>query len=83
MFTFEGLTIALECSIISVVNEKELDIMNKVIKVIENVAFVLCIIFSVWFLFSFVEVNMKNLTENPVYSNWNFFEVFLKILTKT
>ena len=57
--------------------------MNKVIKVIENVAFVLCIIFAVWFLFSFVEVNMKNLTENPVYSSWNFFEIFLKILAKT
>lgn len=57
--------------------------MNKVIKAIENVAFVLCIIFAVWFLFSFVEVNMKNLTENPVYSSWNFFEIFLKILAKT
>ena len=57
--------------------------MSKVIKVIENVAFVLCIIFVVWFLFSFVEVDMKNLTENPIYSSWNFFEIFLKILTKT
>lgn len=83
MFTFDGLTIALKCDIINVVNEKELDIMNRIIKVIENVAFVLCIIFAVWFLFSFVEVNMKNLTENPVYSSWNFFEIFLKILTKT
>ena len=57
--------------------------MNKVKNVIENVAFVLCIIFAVWFICSFIEVNMKNLTENPVYSNWNFFEIFLKCLTKT
>lgn len=57
--------------------------MNKVIKIIENVAFVLCIIFAVWFICSFIEVDMKNLTENPVYSSWNFFEIFLKILTKT
>lgn len=83
MFTFEGLTTALGCGIISTVNEKELNIMNKVKKVIENVAFVLCIIFAVWFICSFIEVNMKNLTENPVYSNWNFFEIFLKCLTKT
>ena len=57
--------------------------MNKVKKVIENVMVILCIAFAVWFLFSFVEVNMKNLTENPVYSSWNFFEIFLKTLTKT
>lgn len=56
--------------------------MNKVKKVIENVAFALCIIFAVWFICSFIEVNMKNLTENPVYSSWNFFEIFLKCLTK-
>ena len=56
--------------------------MNKVKKVIENVIIILCVAFAVWFLFSFVEVNMKNLTENPV-SSWNFFEIFLKILTKT
>ena len=57
--------------------------MNKVIKVIENVAFVLCIILAVWFICSFVEVNMKNTTENPIYSSWNFFEIFLKCFTKT
>ena len=57
--------------------------MNKVKKVVENVMVMLCVAFAVWFLFSFVEVDMKNLTENPVYSSWNFFEIFLKILTKT
>ena len=57
--------------------------MNKVKKVIENVMVILCVAFAIWFLFSFVEVDMKNLTENPAYSSWNFFEVFLKILTKT
>ena len=57
--------------------------MNKVKKIVENVMVILCVVFAIWFLFSFVEVNMKNLTENPVYSSWNFFEIFLKILTKT
>lgn len=56
--------------------------MNKVIKVVENVVFVLCVVFVVWLLCSFVEVDMKNLTENPVYSSWNFFEIFLKSFTK-
>ena len=57
--------------------------MNKVKKVIENVMFILCVALAIWFIISFVEVDMKNLTENPVYSSWNFFEIFLKILTKT
>ena len=57
--------------------------MNKVKKVIENVIIILCVALTIWFIISFVEVNMKNSTENPVYSSWNFFEVFLKILTKT
>lgn len=57
--------------------------MNKVKKVIENVMFTICVALALWFIISFVEVDMKNLTENPVYNSWNFFEVFLKILMKT
>ena len=57
--------------------------MNKVKKIIENVMVILFVAFALWFVISFVEVDMKNLTENPVYNSWNFFEVFLKILTKT
>lgn len=57
--------------------------MNKAKKVLENIVFVLCIAFAVWFICSFIEVNMKNLTENPVYNSWNFFEIFLKCFTKT
>ena len=57
--------------------------MNKAKKVIENVMVILCVARAIWFIISFVEVDMKNLTENPVYSSWNFFEIFLKILTKT
>ena len=57
--------------------------MKKVKKIIENVMFVICVALALWFIISFVEVDMKNLTENPVYNSWNFFEVFLKILMKT
>ena len=57
--------------------------MKKVKKIVENVMFVICVALALWFVISFVEVDMKNLTENPVYNNWNFFEVFLKILMKT
>ena len=57
--------------------------MNKVKKIVENVMFVICVVLALWFIISFVEVDMKNLTENPVYNSWNFFEVFLKILMKT
>ena len=57
--------------------------MRKVEKVLVIVMVILCVALAIWFLFSFVEIDMKNLTENPVYSSWNFFEIFLKILTKT
>ena len=61
-----------------------MDKVKKVIKnVMANVVIILCVALTLWFIVSFVEVNMKNLTENPVYSSWNFFEIFLKILTKT
>ena len=57
--------------------------MNKVKKIVENVMVIFCVALVLWFIISFVEVDMKNLTENPVYSSWNFFEIFLKTLTKT
>ena len=57
--------------------------MKKVKKIVENVMVILCVALALWFIISFVEVDMKNLTENPVYNSWNFFEVFLKILMKT
>lgn len=57
--------------------------MKKVKKIVENIMFVICVALALWFIISFVEVDMKNLTENPVYNSWNFFEVFLKILMKT
>ena len=57
--------------------------MNKVKKVIENVMVILCVALAIWFIISFVEVDMKNLTENPVYNSWNLFVVFLKFLTRT
>ena len=77
------MTIDLKCSIMNIVKQKETDIMNKVKKVAETIMIVLCVAFILWSVMSFVEVNMKNLTENPVYSCWNLFEIYLKILTKT
>ena len=67
----------------NIVKQKETDIMNKVKKVAEMIMVVLCIAFILWIVISYLEVNAKNLTENPVYSCWNLFEIYLKILTKT
>lgn len=33
-----------------------------------------------WLAFSFIEVNAKNTTENPVYSDYNAFIILLEIL---
>ena len=60
-----------------------MDKVKKIVKnVVANVVIILCVAFTLWFIVSFIEVNMNNL-ENPVYNSWNFFEIFLKILTKT
>lgn len=34
---------------------------------------VFCCLLLLWMVFSFAEVNAKNLTENPTYSEYNFF----------
>ena len=41
--------------------------MNKVKKIIENVMVILCVAFAIWFLFSFVEVDMKIVKFEPRY----------------
>ena len=60
--------------------------MNKVKEIVKNVVadvvIILCVAFTLWFIVSFIEVNMNN-SENPVYNNWNLFVVFLKFLTRT
>ena len=60
--------------------------MNKIKKVVKNVmanvVIILCVALTLWFIVSFIEVNMNN-SENPVYNSWNFFVVLLKFLTRT
>lgn len=34
---------------------------------------VFCVLLLLWMAFSFMEVNAKNLTENPTYNDYNFF----------
>ena len=36
------------------------------------------IIFFAWLLFSFIEVNTKNINENAQYSKWNAFVVLFQ-----
>lgn len=52
--------------------EKE---MEKSIKKAGDVFAVFCVLLLLWMVFSFAEVNAKNLTENPTYSDYNFFVI--------
>ena len=60
--------------------------MNKIKEIVKNVVadvvIILCVALTLWFIVSFIEVNMNN-SENPVYNSWNLFVVFLKFLTRT
>ncbi len=47
--------------------------MKKRIQKAGNVLCVFCALLLVWMAVSFLEVNAKNLTENPTYSEYNFF----------
>lgn len=49
--------------------------MEKSIKKAGDVFAVFCALLILWLLVSFVEVNAKNLTENPTYSSYNFFVI--------
>ena len=49
--------------------------MKKKANIILNTAL---IIFFVWLLFSFIEVNAKNINANPQYSEWNAFVVLFQ-----
>ncbi len=47
--------------------------MKKKMEKAGNVLCVFCALLMVWMLISFIEVNAKNLSENPVYNDYNFF----------
>lgn len=49
--------------------------MEKSIKKAGDIFAVFCVLLLLWMVFSFAEVNIKNLTENPTYSDYNFFVI--------
>lgn len=40
-------------------------------QLIEKIFIVLCILFALWGLLSYIEIVCKNLSENVLYSKWN------------
>lgn len=53
--------------------------MEKSIKKAGDIFSVFCALLILWLLVSFVEVNAKNLTENPTYSDYNFFAIICEL----
>lgn len=49
--------------------------MEKSIKKAGDIFAVFCVLLLLWMVFSFAEVNAKNLMENPTYSDYNFFVI--------
>lgn len=56
---------------------------SRLSKLVENIIFIISIIMIVWFVLSFVDVNMNNNTWNEYnYSSWNIFAIlFNQVLT--
>ena len=48
-------------------------------KIIEKIAVILMSVVLLWIFASFVEVNCKNLSENPTYCPANFFVIMTEI----
>ncbi len=46
-------------------------------KVLGRVLTIMMVLVLVWFALSYAEVLCKNLTPNPSYCQWNFFEILI------
>ena len=53
--------------------------MGKVVKALNGILVLVCVLIFIWIVLSFAEINMQNLTENPVYNNYNFFVVIIRL----
>lgn len=51
--------------------------MKKISKIIAKVITILFIIFLVWLAMSYIEVILKNLTDNPTYNSLNLFKLLI------
>lgn len=56
---------------------------KKIYKTLATVLTVISIMGLVWFCVSYAEVCCKNLTEAPVYSNWNLFQLLVNMGQET
>lgn len=52
--------------------------MKKFGNVLLNIIVGICAAASVWFILSFIDVNINNGVANPVYQSWNFFQIFFR-----
>ena len=44
-------------------------------KVLENLAFIICLAILIWGVASFIDVNSHNMTDYQ-YASWNLFNIF-------
>lgn len=51
-------------------------------KLIENLLFIICMIFLIWFTLSFLEIACKNTYKNPEHSEYNCFIIMTEVLEK-
>ena len=50
--------------------------VNKFGNILSWIITIICIVLLLWLGISYIEVISKNLSENPQYWGWNFFQLF-------
>lgn len=56
------------------------DVMKIIHKIFGNMLFVACMVFMLWFTFSFAEIAYKNTFDNPEYNKYNCFIITKEVL---
>lgn len=49
------------------------------ISFLKNIPFIISVLFTLWILLGFCEVQIHNFNPNYVYSDWNFFIVLVNL----
>lgn len=51
--------------------------MKNLINTLGKIIAVLLILILVWIAISYGEIVLKNISDNPIYSDWNLFKIFV------
>ena len=48
-------------------------------KTIKNILFIGLMIFTAWFMVSYIDIILHNLDDEPIYKAWNLFTILIEM----